>query len=350
MTFNFLGLNSCTSVLADNTIMRSVSFPLFRIFIERTRGNFWSLENVRCNWFYTGTTPLMKRYQSSIPGITFPSLATNPFTYNGLDTRVSKVDSGGTKGFLRDGASVTDPVLSDGAASYTPGISESRSGVSTFYGQDQLGSVTLQTNSSSSITYKASYDAFGAIKSSTGSSASPFGFAGGAGYQQDSDSGLMLLGHRYYDSSTGRFLTRDPVKDGSNWYDYCHNSPTFELDPYGFGFLSWVKDKVATVADWLDEHGPGPVTNPNPTGDGPGLGTIAKLASLPMAIGIYILAGSVHTTHKAPPVNKLIPWYLKPFLHPHPTNPPGSGTGADDQDARKHLLPDAYKDALGPSE
>jgi len=181
----------------------------------------------------SGTTTLAYDYQSRVTGITYPSLAANSFTYNGLDTRVGKTDSGGTKGFLRDGASVTDPVLSDGAATYTPGISESRSGVSTFYGQDQLGSVTLQTNSSSSITYKASYDAFGAIKSSTGSTSSPFGFAGGPGYQQDSDSGLMLLGHRYYDSSTGRFLTRDPVKDGSNWYDYVGNNPFVWIDPKG---------------------------------------------------------------------------------------------------------------------
>ena len=30
--------------------------------------------------------------------------------------------------------------------------------------------------------------------------AGPFGFAGGYGYQEDADSGLKLLGHRYYDS------------------------------------------------------------------------------------------------------------------------------------------------------
>jgi hypothetical protein len=30
----------------------------------------------------------------------------------------------------------------------------------------------------------------------------------------------LLLGHRYYDPSVGRFLTRDRVKDGRNWYVY----------------------------------------------------------------------------------------------------------------------------------
>jgi hypothetical protein len=46
-------------------------------------------------------------------------------------------------------------------------------------------------------------------------------------------SGLKLLGHRYYDSSTGRFLTRDPIKDGRNWYVYCDSSPTAFSDRSG---------------------------------------------------------------------------------------------------------------------
>jgi RHS repeat-associated protein len=53
------------------------------------------------------------------------------------------------------------------------------------------------------------------------------------GYQRDDDSGLMLLGHRYYDSSTGRFLSRDPIGDGSNWYSYCRNNPVALSDPAG---------------------------------------------------------------------------------------------------------------------
>jgi len=142
----------------------------------------------------------------------------------------------GPENFLKDGAGVTDPALSYSAANYTPGISESRSGVSSYYGNDRLGYKTLQTNSSSAVTYQVSYDAFGLQKSATGSTSSPFGFVGAAGYQQDSDSGLMLLGHRYYDPSTGRFLTRDPVNDGSNWYDYVGNNALIYQDPAG---LEW---------------------------------------------------------------------------------------------------------------
>jgi RHS repeat-associated protein len=69
--------------------------------------------------------------------------------------------------------------------------------------------------------------------SSTGTSVGPFGFAGGYGYQEDGDSGLKLLGHRYYDPSAGGFLTRDRAQDGRNWYAYCGGGPTREADPSG---------------------------------------------------------------------------------------------------------------------
>ncbi|WP_395144261.1 hypothetical protein [Armatimonas sp.] len=28
----------------------------------------------------------------------------------------------------------------------------------------------------------------------------------------------MRLGYRMYDASTGRFISRDPIQDGYNWY------------------------------------------------------------------------------------------------------------------------------------
>lgn len=42
-----------------------------------------------------------------------------------------------------------------------------------------------------------------------------------------------MLGHRFYDSSTGRFLTRDNSKDGNNWYTYGINNPERWADPLG---------------------------------------------------------------------------------------------------------------------
>ncbi|MBI1756661.1 MAG: RHS repeat-associated core domain-containing protein, partial [Fimbriimonas ginsengisoli] len=156
-----------------------------------------------------------------------------------------KTDSAGTKTYKRDGAGVTDAVLGDGAASYTPGISERRSGASKFYHAERLGSNVMETDSSQSATATRSFDAFGLVLASSGSSSSPFGFVGQQGYQTDADSGLMLLGHRYYDPSTGRFLTRDKVRDGRNWFVYCDNRPTCRTDPDGLG--PWIPSTLQLV-------------------------------------------------------------------------------------------------------
>ncbi len=63
----------------------------------------------------------------------------------------------------------------------------------------------------------------------------PFGFVGKAGYYSDEESGLQLLGHRYYLPKLGRFLTQDPTgfEGGLNLYEYVNNNPLGAIDPTG---------------------------------------------------------------------------------------------------------------------
>lgn len=55
------------------------------------------------------------------------------YGYNGLDARVSRTTNTASYTYRRDGAYVTDPMVSDGSATFTPGISEYRGGYSRYF-------------------------------------------------------------------------------------------------------------------------------------------------------------------------------------------------------------------------
>ena len=168
------------------------------------------------------------------------STFSNTYAYNGLDQRVSKVDNAGAFAYTRQDDAIDSSVLSDGAAVYNHAagdnelISEVRGGTtSKYYHSDALGSSGALTSSSGTTTDTHVTDAFGLTVTGSGTTPTPFGFVGQGGYQSDSDTGLRLCGHRYYDVSTGRFLSRDPIRAGYNWYTYCGNDPVNAIDPTG---------------------------------------------------------------------------------------------------------------------
>ena len=43
----------------------------------------------------------------------------------------------------------------------------------------------------------------------------------------------MKVGARYYDPTIGRWIQKDPILDGFNWWVYCENDPVNEVDPEG---------------------------------------------------------------------------------------------------------------------
>lgn len=46
-----------------------------------------------------------------------------------------------------------------------------------------------------------------------------------AGEYYDAETGFIYLRNRYYDPTQRRFITEDPIRDGTNWYIYCGNNP-----------------------------------------------------------------------------------------------------------------------------
>ena len=145
---------------------------------------------------------------------------------------MGKTDSTGSYLYVCDGTTPGSPVLADGHTLYTPGLSENRGGTSIFYSFDRIGNLwTLDGTTKNQLGY-ADFTGFGSGVASAGMS-TPLGFRGGNGCQTDADTGLVLMGHRYYDPRTGRFISQDPAGSGNNWYAYAGNNPVNKTDPSG---------------------------------------------------------------------------------------------------------------------
>ena len=105
-------------------------------------------------------------------------------------------------------------------------------GTTAWYLTDALGSVRDVVNVYGTITYQASYDAFGNILSQSGGGGR-FGFAG---MQLDSTTGLDYDQARNYISLSGRFVSQDPIGflgGDPDLYRYVGNNPTSDTDPSG---------------------------------------------------------------------------------------------------------------------
>ena len=49
----------------------------------------------------------------------------------------------------------------------------------------------------------------------------------------DEATGLQQKGQRRYSPDTGRFVSEDPIEEGSNWYLFAGNDPVNQADPSG---------------------------------------------------------------------------------------------------------------------
>ena len=122
-----------------------------------------------------------------------------------------------------------------------------QNGTVTSYLKDYHGNIAGKTTKTGAMFNEMGttmdYDAFG--NQWQGDVPDPFGYCG---EYLDGESGLIYLRNRYYDSTTGRFITEDPVKDGLNWYNYCGGNPVVMVDPSGLiMILNGTGDEVQTI-------------------------------------------------------------------------------------------------------
>jgi len=108
-----------------------------------------------------------------------------------------------------------------------------RDGATYRFVRDFQGSVRLVVNAATGdIAQRLDYDSFGNVLRDTNPGFQPFGFKSGL---YDPDSGLVHFGVRWYDSQTGRWISKDPIllEGGLNLYAFCGNDPVNFSDPWG---------------------------------------------------------------------------------------------------------------------
>jgi RHS repeat-associated protein len=125
----------------------------------------------------------------------------------------------------------TGPLFTD-SLNIDESLSELISGTTSYYEHDGLGSVSSLSNSAGALANTYTYDSYGKLTASTGTTANPFQYTG---REFDAETGIYYYRARYYDENVGRFIGEDPIrfKAGPNFYEYVKGNPVALKDAYG---------------------------------------------------------------------------------------------------------------------
>ena len=199
-------------------------------------------------------------------------------TYTGDGARISKDDNG----------NITNYFYQEGSVLYTTGDNESFNllNVSDIFGtvrtdgiadsyyyylDDQRGSTINLIDSNADQVASYWYNDFGEVTENTASGYTDFvNEVKYTGAIYDNLTGLLYLNARFYDPSTGRFISQDTYrgeqKDADSWhlYAYCANDPINSIDSsghfietlldvasIGYSTYAFIKDPSITNAAFL---------------------------------------------------------------------------------------------------
>ncbi|MHB1176596.1 MAG: RHS repeat-associated core domain-containing protein, partial [Sulfuriferula sp.] len=165
--------------------------------------------------------------------------ANQAYAYDDSGRRIAKTVGSTTTNFLYGGP---DIVAEYGAswgtptAQYTHGpnqdepIERITATAAQYFHHDGLGSIVGVTNNLGGTDATQRFDAWGNQIASTGTQ-TRYGYTG----REPDETGLIYYRARYYDSTIGRFVSRDPIGlgGGINLYTYVGNNPVNLTDPLG---------------------------------------------------------------------------------------------------------------------
>jgi RHS repeat-associated protein len=222
--------------------------------------------------------------------VLFSNLFSLSFKYDPFGRRIEKSSSSGTSIYAYDGDNLVEETNGTGAvvARYSQGLNIDeplamlRSGTTSYYQADGLGSLTSLSDTSGVLANTYTYDSFGNLVASSGSLVNNFQYTG---REFDSETSLYYYRARYYDPGTGRFLSEDPFGfgAGANFYTYGANNVLRYFDPFGTCIIDLYFERTGPNANgpffhtfivlinnsgqgnpWPQEFRGGPSTNGDP--------------------------------------------------------------------------------------
>jgi len=189
----------------------------------------------------TGTTNYSWDYDNRLTSVTLPgSGGTVSYAYDPFWRRIYKSSPSGVSIFAYDGNNLVEETTPGGSAvvRYSQGLSIDeplamlRSGTTSYYEADDLGSLTSLSNAAGALANTYTYDSFGNLLASTGTLTNTFRYTA---REFETETNLYFYRSRYYDAALGRFISEDMERfvAGPNFYDYVLGSPINWVDPMG---------------------------------------------------------------------------------------------------------------------
>lgn len=189
-------------------------------------------ETQRVEFTYDAFNRRIAKSVDTNPQDTTPAVV-KQFIYDRSNVLLEFVDS--------DGAGANQPVLDKRylhGAGVDQVLAQESAGNVVWHLTDHLGTIRDLVNNSGAVVNHFVYDSFGQVISQTNSAVnSRYLFTG---REFDSETGLYYYRARYYDQTTGRFLSQDPIGfagEDTNLYRYVFNNPLSYTDPTGEFFF-----------------------------------------------------------------------------------------------------------------